>query len=501
MFHSNPHNRYSLYQVFYPQNQHLPYAVDINYQTVQPNGDKTQIITLKTFDDYQCNVTSWRWISSTVFIFARPEYLNVVMLYTLNHFRVWITPTVTLTVPHPCPNDTLDFLTQMTSLVSSSIINLLIGIYTHCTCILLFTISLIPSTCMQADSYALKMVDEWHPSRSGNVVLKCQSEGAIGFQEEISQSQDTTFHKMTNIAFFVCVILGVSMLLIKTVLMLKWNLKYWVELSNTYSYRYYGLLWAMTSFTTFVVPILLYLDTTIVLASYPEYGEVVQYSTCILLLALAILPAIPISAYFAYKTKPPVIPYCLLVPVAIVFCCCNTRRAKSLVLSIAMWINIIAMEGVIFHGLIIIFLGILAEPFTVFTNVLILLLAIFCIINILALLFTISAYIFTPKHLRPQGQGKTMLHALLLIPLLAMVSCLCYAIGSVGYLLSGRGNQGNVISFVSSFAFPLILGSITFGLKVLITKWLDKLPKCKPLIEHSRDINVVHNEELNEPTI
>jgi hypothetical protein len=165
-----------------------------------------------------------------------------------------------------------------------------------------------------------------------------------------------------------------------------------------------------------------------------------------------------------------------------------------------MWVNIMGDILGIIHGLCIL-VAILAEPFAVITNTLALFLGIFCVINILALLFTISAYIFTPKHLRPQGQGKTMLHALLLIPLLAMVSCLCYAIGSVGYLLSGRGNQGNVISFVSSFAFPLILGSITFGLKVLITKWLDKLPKCKPLIEHSRDINVVHNEELNEPTI
>jgi hypothetical protein len=128
-----------------------------------------------------------------------------------------------------------------------------------------------------------------------------------------------------------------------------------------------------------------------------------------------------------------------------------------------------------FHGLLLI-LGLFVEPLAVITNTLVLINATICAVKILALLFTISAYIFTPKHLRPQGQGKTMLRAVLLIPLLAMVTCLCISIGSMGNLINRNTQQGNTLSLLSSSAFPIILGAVTFGLKKLITKWLDSPP-------------------------
>ena len=37
-FLNNTQNRNKLFQVFYPQNEHSPYAVDVTYQTVLPNG-------------------------------------------------------------------------------------------------------------------------------------------------------------------------------------------------------------------------------------------------------------------------------------------------------------------------------------------------------------------------------------------------------------------------------------------------------------------------------
>jgi hypothetical protein len=136
-----------------------------------------------------------------------------------------------------------------------------------------------------------------------------------------------------------------------------------------------------------------------------------------------------------------------------------------------MWVNIMGDILGIIHGLCIL-VAILAEPFAVITNTLALFLGIFCVINILALLFTISAYIFTPKHLRPQGQGKTMLRAVLLIPLFGMVICLCISIGFLGYLIN-RDTKGDAVSLVRSLALPIILGAMTIGLKKLITKWLD----------------------------
>ena len=113
-FLNNTQNKYKLYQVFYPQNGHLPYAVDVVYETLLPN--KT-VLNL-THEDFKCTTTKWRWVSSPIFLSVRPRYLNILVLLTLNYFREWTTPSVTLKVPYPCPNSTFDFLTKMTSLVS-----------------------------------------------------------------------------------------------------------------------------------------------------------------------------------------------------------------------------------------------------------------------------------------------------------------------------------------------------------------------------------------------
>ena len=114
-FLNNTQNKNKLFQVFYPRNEHSPYAVDITYQTILPNGTESKI-TLEGLT--YCTIIKWRWVSSPVLLFNKPELLNVAVFYTLNYFREWTTPSVTLTVPYPCQNEVHDFLTQMTSLVS-----------------------------------------------------------------------------------------------------------------------------------------------------------------------------------------------------------------------------------------------------------------------------------------------------------------------------------------------------------------------------------------------
>ena len=78
-FLNNTQNRNRLFQVFYPQNEHSPYAVDVTYQTVLPNGTDSNI-TLEGLTN--CVIIKWRWVSSPIFLFDRPEYLNVQVFFT-----------------------------------------------------------------------------------------------------------------------------------------------------------------------------------------------------------------------------------------------------------------------------------------------------------------------------------------------------------------------------------------------------------------------------------
>ena len=322
---------------------------------------------------------------------------------------------------------------------------------------------------MQVDDYAVGRLSTNAPS--GSVMGVCNR----NIINRIQGGQVDLRITFIRVIFLLSVVFETCLVLIGSVLALKWNLKDVSILSYTYSHKHYGLWWGVTYVWFIAIPITLYSDQSVMLASYPEYGDSVRYSSCAILLVSTLLPGLIIAGYFTYKTKPPAVPYILMIPVAALLCCCNTQRAKSLMFGTALWINLTAVALIAGHGLTIL-LAILAEPFAGITNTLVLILVIFCITNILALLFTISAYLFTPKCLRPQGQGKTMLRALVLIPLLAMIACLCFTIGSVGYLIKHHTKQDNIISLMGSVALPVILGAVTFGLKKLMTKWLDKAP-------------------------
>ena len=71
VFITNTQNRFKLYQVFFPQNGHLPYDVDVVYETLLPNKSIVNI----TFGDFECTTIKLKWIYSPIFLFVQPRYL------------------------------------------------------------------------------------------------------------------------------------------------------------------------------------------------------------------------------------------------------------------------------------------------------------------------------------------------------------------------------------------------------------------------------------------
>ena len=266
-------------------------------------------------------------------------------------------------------------------------------------------------------------------------------------------------------------------------------------MSYTYSYSHYGFWWGVTIFVSITLSLILYSDLHHFIKLHNEYASTPGYSFAAVMMVLCILSGVPIAIYFVYKTKqPPAIPYILMIPVTVLFCCCNTKRAKLLVFGMALWINLVALPVTAFYGAAIL-VTVIVEPFAVITNTLVLVLLLFCLTNIFALSFTISAYTFTRKHQRPQGEGTTMLRAIILIPLLVVVGCIGLFIGVMGYLVNADTKQGSFVSLVSSASVPLVLGLVTFGLKRLISKWLDKAPNSNPLVgEDSARVELLQSE-------
>ena len=287
-----------------------------------------------------------------------------------------------------------------------------------------------------------------------------------------------------------------------SVVVLKRHLEDRVRLSYTYSYNHYGFWWGLTILAFITLPSMLYSDVSMLIETYNGQITVTEYFYDLpaALLLLCVLQGVTIAMYFVCKTKqPPAIPYILMIPVTVLFCCCNTKRAKLLVFGMALWINLVALPLTALHGVVML-ATVIVEPFAVITNTLVLVLTIFCLTNIFALSFTISAYIFTRKHQRPQGEGTTMLRAIILILLLVVVGSIGIGIGAMGYLVNADTKQGSFVSIASSASVPLVLGLVTFGLKRLISKWLDKAPNSNPLVgEDSARVELLQSESMLVP--
>ena len=99
-FGNNTHNRDRLYQALYPPYGHVPYSLLVTYKGVLPNGSETTCP--RSPDTATCGDVQWVWLSSTVFLYSRPDILNRLSLYTLNFFEDWKPETVTITVPCIC---------------------------------------------------------------------------------------------------------------------------------------------------------------------------------------------------------------------------------------------------------------------------------------------------------------------------------------------------------------------------------------------------------------
>jgi hypothetical protein len=256
------------------------------------------------------------------------------------------------------------------------------------------------------------------------------------------------------------------------VAVVKSNIKHVVEQSYLYSYQHYGLMCGATVVGLFLVVAAMRNYLAIFLSIEPSNSQGIgRYALYAGLGGVCTLPGIPIAIYFACKTKPPTSPYIIMIPVALLFCCCNTCRAKSLVFGVALLINMMAVQTVSFTVTALVF-AMLAEPLIIITNTLLLILLAFCLTNIFALLFTISAYLFTPSHRRPQGRRNAIIRAAFLIPLLLATICYCITFTAGTQMMNGKTTE-DFISVIGSALVPLSIGAVTFGLKRLIMKALE----------------------------
>ena len=330
-------------------------------------------------------------------------------------------------------------------------------------------------------------------THSGFVMRNCNNGRAffkIPHQYEYNDKSMRLIHMIGIIFELILIWIGI-------VYIMKSRSADYVRRTHFYTYRYYGSMCGCTCCSIVTLPIMLYCVNSIAEEMKPENElDLTYYVISIGVDGFPALFGLFTAIYFAYKTTPPAIPYIIMIPVTVLFCCCNTKRAKSLVFGMALWINLVALQLLAFHGTSIAF-AILAEPFAVITNTLVLIHILFCLINIFALIFTIVAYLFTPRSQQQPGGGATILRAVVLIPLLTMVGCFSFVIGSGGYIINVYSKEGSFRSLIGSITIPLFLGAVTFGMKMLISKCLERPSDVNPTSDEydNRDLEALTNTD------
>ena len=217
----------------------------------------------------------------------------------------------------------------------------------------------------------------------------------------------------------------------------------------------------------------------------------VWYGLYTVLVVLIVIPLmeLPVAIYTVRKATVAV-PGIFKYP-ATLLCCGRKRLAECFVTTLTMWVDLVALQLVLLQVAIIAF-AISAAPFAIITNVMLVVLALFCLANIFSLFFTIFAHLCTPADQRVYSSSM-VLRAVVVLPLLFMIICYGVVLTSMGSVTNMDAKKDNIHSFINSVATPILLGMVGIFLKRFISTWLKWSPR-----ETGQETTITLRQETDE---
>ena len=248
-----------------------------------------------------------------------------------------------------------------------------------------------------------------------------------------------------------------------------------MEASN-YSFDYYGIFWGMSAVLCPVIMLLLYRAITFLSDSTfnPEIQQT-EYVRYIwpFVLAFPIIFCAPVAIYFGVKFKLTT-PSVYLLP-AKLLCCCNEKRARTLVVTLTLWFNMVATQYIVGHGVFVLYAFPVA-PFVVTVNVMLLVLTFMCLTYAMALVFTVCALVGTRKCLRSKADCVATVRAAMPIPLLLAITCFSLASALSGQFVNTATQQNSFPMILKSLFAPVLLAVVSLSLKRFISVWMHWSP-------------------------
>ena len=316
-----------------------------------------------------------------------------------------------------------------------------------------------------------------------------------------SHSPFSPVGKATQAAIAISIIMTIGFFVqvlfvwIVTAVLLKMTFKEYAQKTFTYSYDMYGMFWgtSTTAVLIFGVVNFLYISSMIVYFAKHKYADL-QIQSFPVGMVITLLLELPVAIYIARKATVAV--PCIFKYPARLLCCGRKRPAEYLVTTIVLWIDLVALQLILFQGILTVFV-IPAAPFAVVTNVMLIVVAFSCLTNIFSLLYTIFAHLCTLSHQRVHSSFM-VIRAVVVLPLLLVIMCHGVVIASMGLVTNVDAKRNNALSFISSIATPVLLGVLSIFLKRFISAWLKWSPQGT---EEANGISNRHevDEELLDP--
>ena len=281
---------------------------------------------------------------------------------------------------------------------------------------------------------------------------------------------------------------------IVSAVLLKMTFKGYAQKTFTYSYDVYGMFWGISTTAVGLLVALYGVHATTVFELIankklaPSWLAVYVYS---LLGALLFILVVELPVAICTARKATVAVPCIFKYPATLLCCGRKRRAEQFVTTIALWVDLVALQLILFQGSLTV-LAISAAPFAIATNVMLVVLAFSCLTNIFSLLLTIFAHLCTPSNQRKQSNSM-VLRAVVMLSLLPMIICYGVVVATMGSTINMDAKKNNVLSFINSIVTPILLGLLSFFLKRFISAWLKWSPQ-----ETEQEADNSHRQEANE---
>ena len=285
---------------------------------------------------------------------------------------------------------------------------------------------------------------------------------------KFESSADRIYRIIPNVGYvfamiFVCM---VSVVLLQVILK---ALSERMEVCN-YSFDSYGMFWGTSTILCPVIIFLLYRDIAhLKQITFNPYNQGITFLWPFVL-ALPIVFCAPVAIYFGVKLNLPT-PSVYLLP-AKLLCCCSAKCARALVLSLALWFDLGAAYYIVGHGLFVL-RAFPVAPFAVAVNVLLLVLTFICVTYIMALVFTICAFVGTRKCLWRNADCVAIVRAAMLIPLLLAVICLSFTFALNGQFVNTATQQSSSHMLFKSLFTPVILAVVSLGIKWFTSVWMN----------------------------